>query len=166
MDEQGQYTLGTAEDDVTDGLRVYADDNLIVNRTYAPSVYASQPLGYWRLGDGDTTARDQSGNGRPGVYSGAVTRQQSGAMPEDNNTAADFTGGKAQIADADALDVTGALTIELWVKPENNLDGGGWHDLVSKYGGSDTAAMPYELSLTPELKIQFRQNSGARAGPG
>ncbi|WP_232285575.1 LamG-like jellyroll fold domain-containing protein [Saccharomonospora marina] len=158
VDTQGDYLFGTAENDVTDGMRVYVDDNLIANRTYAPSVYADKPVGYWRLGDGDGDVRDQSGNGHRGTYSGTVTRQGNGAMPDDNNTAADFAGGKAQIPDSDTLDVTGAMTLEMWVKPRHNEDGGGWNDLLSKYGGTDDAPMPYELSLKPDMTMQLRQS--------
>ncbi|WP_232376107.1 PA14 domain-containing protein [Amycolatopsis aidingensis] len=161
VDEAGEYVFGTAEDDVTDGMRVYVDDNLVANRTYAPSVADSGPLAYWRLADTDGTLRDHSGNGREGAYSGGYTQERSGAMPDDNNRAVDFTGGKAEVPDADALDLTGPMTIELWVKPRHNLDGNGWHDLISKYGGSNSAAMPFELSLTPDLNMELRQVGGS-----
>ncbi len=157
VDTAGRYAFGTGERDATDGMRIYVDDNLMGDRTYAPSVIESAPLGYWRLSDGDNTARDESGNAREGTYSGAVGRQKTGALPDDGSSAAEFTGGVVTVPDSDALDITGPLTIEMWVKPRHNPRGVRWHDLLSKYAAG--AGIPYELSLSPDMRLQFRHAS-------
>ncbi|MFB9902390.1 PA14 domain-containing protein [Allokutzneria oryzae] len=157
VDTPGRYAFGTGERDVTDGMRIYVDDNLMGDRTYAPSVIESGPLGYWRLSDSDDTARDDSGNDRKGTLAGAVTKKQLGALPDDGSSSADFTGGVVTVPDSDALDITGPLTIEMWVKPRHNPRGVHWHDLLSKYVAG--AGMPYELSLSPEMRLQFRHAS-------
>ncbi|GAA2805405.1 hypothetical protein GCM10010452_37690 [Crossiella cryophila] len=153
--DNGRYTFQTTENDATDGARVYIDDNLVLDRTYAPTVLEKKPVGYWRLGDGDDTVRDASGNGRDGRYEDNPGRNAEGALPDDGNRGVNFTNGRALIADHDALDITGPLTISMWVKPYRNDAGGGWHELISKFRENDS--MPYELAITPDGRLHFRQ---------
>ncbi|MBB4675046.1 PA14 domain-containing protein [Crossiella cryophila] len=157
VDTAGRYTFGTHEDDAADGLRVYVDDELVVDRTYSPSVVESRPLAYWRLGDGNDDLLDASGNGRNGRYEGDVLKQETGALPNDISRSVLFRGGtgRAQVPDSDALDITGPLTLEAWIRPLNNEPGGGWHDLISKYAAD--SGTPYELVVTPEMQVEFRQ---------
>ncbi|WP_177154337.1 PA14 domain-containing protein [Actinosynnema pretiosum] len=156
VDAAGSHEFSTTEDDPGDSLRVYVDDNLVLDRGYSAAVLESGPVGYWRLGDEGTTAKDVSGNGRDGAYSGAVKRQQAGAMPDDRSTAVDFAGGQAQIAPG-PFNLTGALTLEAWVKPRPNQAKGGWQDLISRWNGGDNNPMPYEWAINPEGKLEFRQ---------
>ncbi|AXX30145.1 MSHA biogenesis protein MshQ [Actinosynnema pretiosum subsp. pretiosum] len=152
----GSYEFSTTEDDPSDGLRVYVDDNLVLDRTYSSQVLASGPLGYWRLGENTTTMRDSSGHGRDGTYSGSAKQWQAGALPDDQSTSVDFHGGQAQVAPA-PFDLEGALTLEAWVKPRPNDAKGGWQDIISRWNGGDDKAMPYEFTITPEGKLEFRQ---------
>lgn len=161
----GTYYFGSWEQDAADGVRIYVDDNLVADRSYPAAVLESGPVGYWRLGDATApTAVDETGSGRNGTFSGSMTRgadgDGAGAMPDDRNSATDFTGGKVLLADANALDITGALTIEAWVKPRHNLADGGYHDLVSKYLSTDTDNLPYEFAIDPSFRLQLRQAGG------
>ena len=82
------------------------------------------PLGYWRLGEqaGATGAADAAGSS-PGTYSD-VTLEAPGAVPGDS--AASFAGsGVVTISASSALDLSGALSIEAWVKPAGPSAQGG-----------------------------------------
>ncbi|SHF39894.1 LamG-like jellyroll fold domain-containing protein [Streptoalloteichus hindustanus] len=164
VDSAGSYMFGTAEDGATDGMRFYVDDNLVVDRTYAPNVVESKPRGYWRLGDNDETARDSSGNGRNGTYSGSVARQRDGAMPDDNSRAVDFSGGKVEIPHHDALNLTGAMSVEMWVKPR--VVENAHQMLINKVDNASGWNASFDLVLRPDFKLDFLQGAGTTAGPG
>ncbi len=83
--------------------------------SYAAAVLGDGPLGYWRLGDVGASAVDVSNTPHPGTYTGAVTRQQVGALL-DGDLAAEFDGATGQILNTASLAaITGACTIEAWV---------------------------------------------------
>lgn len=160
VDTAGTYHFGTWEKDAPDGLRAYVDDNLVFDRSYSTSVLESGPVGYWRIGDLTVpNAVDATGNGRDGTYAGLGVRggEGSGAMPDDMDGATQYTGGITSIPDADALDLTGPLTVEAWVKPSPNSADAGWHVLVSKHSGTHTNPLPFELALTPSGQLEFHQ---------
>ena len=159
VDTAGSYIFGTDEPDPNDGLRVYIDDNLVTNRTYSTAVLESKPIGYWRLGDGDTTAKDVSGNNRNGTYSGTVTRGQSGAMPDDNDAATDFAGGRVEIP-GDGLTLAGAMTVEMWVKPRATDQWGGFQDLINKIDDGTNRKSAFDLVLRNDYKLDLLQDSG------
>lgn len=166
VDTTDTYYFGTGEPDANDGMRVYVDDNLVFNRTYAASVLESKPIGYWRLGDGDTTAKDVSGNNRNGVYSGTVNRKQPGAMPDDNDASADFAGGRVEIP-GDGLDLNGAMTVEMWVKPRVTDQWNGHQDLINKIDHVGTRRSSFDLVLREDYKLDLVQDNGSgNTGPG
>lgn len=166
VDTTDTYYFGTGEPDANDGMRVYVDDNLVFNRTYAASVLESKPIGYWRLGDGDTTAKDVSGNNRNGVYSGTVNRKQPGAMPDDNDASADFAGGRVEIP-GDGLDLNGAMTVEMWVKPRVTDQWNGHQDLINKIDHVGTRRSSFDLVLREDYKLDLLQDNGSgNTGPG
>lgn len=94
---------------------------------YAASVLASEPLGYWRLGESQgTLALDYIGNNN-GVYSSA-TLGQTGYSAVDSNTAAGFSGPDSFVGQISGSQInfagnTVSFSIECWAKaPEGLVD--------------------------------------------
>ena len=78
--------------------------------------------GYWRLGEvaGSTRAVNDGETTIAGTYHGGVRLGATGALLEDPDTAPIFDGvdDYVSVADAAALDITGSLTLEAWVKTD------------------------------------------------
>src|SRR5262249_27898657 len=56
-------------------------------QTYAATILADGPVGYWRLGEpSGTIAHDLSGHGNDGAFTGGVLLGQPGAVVNDANT--------------------------------------------------------------------------------
>jgi Concanavalin A-like lectin/glucanases superfamily/Calcineurin-like phosphoesterase len=135
---------------------------------YADAVRAAGPVAYWRLGEAaaQTTAADASGNGRVGTYTLGVNRPLAGALTNDADTAVGFNGstGALNVADAAALRLNGAFTIELWAKLTTFANT--WPGLVLK-GDSSTAngyLVYYSNTGIVRLKrngIEFSSTAGA-----
>ncbi len=105
---------------------------------YAAAVGRDQPVGYWRLGESSgATAFDEAGN-LDGAYQGAFTLGASGLLADDPNTSATFDGTSAYATTGAgnqlSLAVTGALTIEAWVKPTSAAAPGA---IVSRGGAAN-----------------------------
>jgi hypothetical protein len=79
---------------------------------------------YWRLDDTTTsTAKDFSGNGHDGSYSGSVTLNAQGAIANDPDTAVAFTNDAEMLANVpSSFEFTGNVpySAEVWVKPASN----------------------------------------------
>ena len=76
------------------------EDRTLLSASYASTVLADGPVGYWRLGEavGAATAVDASPNGNNGAYQSGVTQGQPGVIVGDPNTAAAFNGtGNARV---------------------------------------------------------------------
>jgi len=76
---------------------------------------------------GGTSATDASGNGNDGALSGA-TRTVSGRF--GGALAFDGVNDQVAVADDDTLDLSGAMTLEAWVRPTSSL--AGWRTVVLK----------------------------------
>lgn len=114
----------------TDGHKVSDHDPPIVTfslpeppkpeQTYAETVLADDPAGYWRKGEapGSTTLVDSSGNAKNGVYLNGVTLGVPGALAGDPDTAASYDGvnDSGRVPDSSSLDVGASLTAEGWIK--------------------------------------------------
>ena len=97
--------------------------NLMVNdtdsgRPYDLTVSADQPVAYWRLGEATgPTATDQTGN-----YDGTYVNVQAahfgadGAIRNDEDTAVEFAGGRAQTP---AIGLLNSFSIETWLFADN-----------------------------------------------
>ncbi|HEX8794230.1 MAG TPA: LamG domain-containing protein [Polyangiaceae bacterium] len=92
---------------------------------YFQVVAMDGPQAYWRLDEpaGSTTAKDATGHGHDGTYTGGVTLGSAGAIANDADTAATFDGTSGYVDVKNAFQFAGmtAFTLEAWVKP--NLDG-------------------------------------------
>jgi hypothetical protein len=84
---------------------------------YAGAVLAAAPVGYWRMDDaGGTVVSDWAASPHSGTTTGGISRTQAGALA-DGSVAMRFDGQigtRVDIADASALELTTAVTVEAW----------------------------------------------------
>lgn len=86
---------------------------------YTPIVSGDFPLAYYRLGESSgTTATDFTGNNYTATYSATgVTYSQTGAVPNDTNTAVLLNGTTGKVTLPASLNPTnGSFTFECWIK--------------------------------------------------
>jgi hypothetical protein len=87
---------------------------------YRAFIVADGPVSYWRLGEASgTTAVDVMGT-RNGAYAGTYTLGASGALIADPDTAVDLDGvsGRVTVPHVAAYNITAAITIEAWMRPD------------------------------------------------
>jgi hypothetical protein len=118
---------------------------------YATKVLASTPRGYWRLGQtgGIAVAESTGSPNLQGIYVGLGTSTGPGNLAQPglrpaggyfglaaDNRAAHLNGSNnyISIADTPELDITGALTLEAWIKLDNLPTGNA--GIIAKYVGS------------------------------
>jgi hypothetical protein len=88
---------------------------------YAVTILADGPIGYWRLGEAQTTptAADGTGNSRDGTYTRSVLSGVPGAIVGDPDTAATFdgmtTGVNVPAIGSDPFNFKNGFTLEAWV---------------------------------------------------
>jgi len=107
-------------------------------------------LGQWQFDEGSgTTVVDSSGAGHAGTVSGNptwVSGVKGSALRLDGN------GDYVTVADAPSLDLSGAMSIAVWVRPEKTAT-----QYVVKKGTSSVDG--YEIGLSSAGKIFFRLNA-------
>ncbi|MFD4656187.1 LamG-like jellyroll fold domain-containing protein [Kitasatospora sp. NPDC058444] len=84
---------------------------------YSNAVKASDPAGYWRLGEREgATAASEVGNGLTGTYGDGIAKKAPGVFAPTDDTAARFDGSaKSQIEiPQDVLHAKTDLAVELW----------------------------------------------------
>jgi RHS repeat-associated protein len=87
--------------------------------SYATTVGADNPAGYWRLGEpaGSGMAADASPNGINGLYQGGVTPGQPGPLTGDPDTSTAFNGSSGYVGlGTPAALRPDQLTLEAWFK--------------------------------------------------
>jgi hypothetical protein len=95
-----------------------------------------------------------SGNGEQTVFESNSTN-----LGTDRSTSAEFaTGGKVTIPNNAALDRTGAMTLEAWIRPTQT---GAYQWIVTKSIGNGGTNNNYELRLNPSSQLQFLQVTGS-----
>lgn len=151
-------------------LTVAAELALTAAPCYASSVYsdavlADNPVGYWRLDEtSGTTAVNlgSAGAASNGIYTGAVVQGVTGAIPNDSDPGAAFSGGAVNIAGTSNFPKTNDFTIEAWVSATTV---GGYREFFSTHGyvvGANNGFLEFttlgiqEYDLTPAL---FTANS-------
>lgn len=118
--------------------------------SYAGSVLADRPLGYWRLGEifGAPTAFDASGHGRSAPYLGGPTLGAAGLLTGDPSTSMTCDGTDDQVGNvvgSTAIDMgNSSFTIECIVKATNLTGNRG---IVHKGDGSEFASAHLGWSL-------------------
>ncbi|MEU5398821.1 LamG-like jellyroll fold domain-containing protein [Streptomyces sp. NPDC005963] len=84
---------------------------------YSDSVRASNPGGYWRLGErSGGTAHSQTGDGTDGSYHGNVDLGLAGAFADGDDTSAGFGPGNYAEIPEDVLHHSTDLAVELWFR--------------------------------------------------
>jgi Concanavalin A-like lectin/glucanases superfamily len=130
--------------------------------TYAQTITADSPVGYWKLGDlGTRTAADSSGLNHPGDYSGTFVLGQPGLLAHPSDTAVTFRN-----ASFDGRMVTqylygyagSAVTAETWVRYTGAT---GLDQLVTRNYPSNGGWM---LGLTRTNGVQQAQFTVVRSG--
>jgi hypothetical protein len=92
--------------------------------SYAQSVLAKGPVGFWRLAERTgTTASDASSGGRAGSYRGNPTLGEPGALAHDSATAVRLAGRGEYIEipndEAFSQPASGrGMTVEVWMRPD------------------------------------------------
>lgn len=133
--------------------------------SYVTEVQADAPSAWWRLGEapGSTVAKDASGHGRQGTYSGGVTLGTGGAIAADPDTAAAFDGasGAVTVPDASPLRLNGAFTVELWARSPGYV--GTAPGLLAK--GSGARRDGYVLQQTAAGALVFTRNGTTARTP-
>src|SRR5262249_47540618 len=83
---------------------------------YPAAVLAAMPVGYWRLGDAGSTAKDEIG-ANDGTYVGTCVKSVTGGIASDLDTAVGFDGTSCQVMLPDKLAFLGnaAFSLEAWV---------------------------------------------------
>jgi hypothetical protein len=118
--------------------------------TYTSTVLDDGPALYYRLGDpSGTISPDSSGYGNSGVYSGGYTQNQPGALSSDPDGATVLDGltGNVRAPNSSALSVSGAISLEAWVKWAATPTG--VQDIIHKGDGVTVAGSSYSLAYIP-----------------
>ncbi len=87
---------------------------------YRAAVMSDSPRAYWRFGEtSGLVAADETANGLSGSYLNGAALGQPGAVSGDANTAVALDGANdtVRVPNASALNSSGAMSIETWIKP-------------------------------------------------
>jgi hypothetical protein len=121
--------------------------------SYAATVLADAPLGYWRLDEKKAptvvAAHDFSGHFADGTYGDAVVRGVPGLLAADPDLAASFPGSigatnAVLVTERPLLEPATAVSVELWVQPAAGLAPSA---LVSYGDAANAPHQPYALFL-------------------
>jgi hypothetical protein len=95
--------------------------SVMAGAQYSATIIADGPLGYWRLGESQTTpvAGDASGGNRNGTYTRSVVSGAAGAIVGDPDTASTFDGMTTSVdiptIGSDPFNLANSFTLEAWV---------------------------------------------------
>jgi hypothetical protein len=115
---------------------------------YHEQVLAASPAAYWRLGEtSGTTAADETG-ANPGTYNNVLLGAP-GALSSDSDLSASFDGVRSyvRVPASPSLDMTSAVTVELWAK--RRTISSTYQVLVGKPGNGQSKFENYALWLSP-----------------
>lgn len=119
----GNYQITLIADPSGERRDITVEVGVAAAKPYSQLVLADKPLGYWRLNETTgTTAKDSSGHGLDGTYTGEV---------QFNGRNVVLNGGYIDVPGAA---VTGPFTVEAWINPTGSTQQG----LLEKY---DTPAL-------------------------
>jgi Concanavalin A-like lectin/glucanases superfamily/Calcineurin-like phosphoesterase len=114
--------------------------------SYTQAVIADSAAAYWRLGEtSGTTAVDELGSS-PGAYNN-VSLNQAGTLTCDSNASASFDGTQSyvRVPSTSALNMSSAVTIELWAKRRTITTA--YQVLVGKPGNGQSKLENYAVWL-------------------
>lgn len=142
--------------------------------TYAQTITADSPIGYWKLGDlGTTTAADSSGQSHPGDYTGSYSLGSPGLLAHPTDTAVTFRNSSfdGRMYTQYLYGYAGsAVTAETWVNytgatgldqlvTRNYPSNGGWMLGVTRTNGIQQAVFSV-------VKSGVRYTASANVTPG
>jgi hypothetical protein len=123
----GTYTARAEQSDAAGNTGLSAPTTFSVGTAppppavdYRAVVMADSPRGYWRLGEASgLVAADQTSNSIAGSYLNGVALGRQGAVGGDPNTAIalDGTNDTVRVPNAAALNSSGAMSLEAWIRP-------------------------------------------------
>jgi len=128
-----------------------------ISNEYAQKVSDLGPVFWWRLGDTDSTAIDQTG-ANDGQYENGVTQGAGGAIIGDYDTAADFD-GYGDYVDLNKMDLYGnGCTIAAWAR----LDDWDYNDghMISKSNGDRRDDHYWAILTKGDHKLRFYLRAG------
>lgn len=114
--------------------------------TYVNTIMADGPNAYWRLGETSGSVMvDSTNDANNGGYTGGVTLNQPGAIVGDSNGAIALDGstGYGRAPSSSTLNITGAISVEAWVKWSGTPS---TQDLISKGDGASDSGSAYALA--------------------
>ena len=125
--------------------------------TYATTILADAPIGYWRLGEvSGASAANQVAGGAGGTYLDQCTLGAAGALANDPDTAVDLDGTSARVSVAPYAGLEtgdGPLTIELWLKrARTNRE-----EIVLSKGADG-----YEITIAKNGFVEFHKSGDRR----
>jgi hypothetical protein len=141
-----------------DGVRRQASMTVRFTSVYRQAVMAANPTAYWRLGETwGWRARDSAGD-YDGRYRNGVDRGETGGLPHDSNTAADFDGVNDYVELDDDLDFDhDSVTFAAWFRVEAwDRDDG---RIISRADGTGEQDHYWMLSTCQrggEYRLRFR----------
>nr|MDQ6915971.1 hypothetical protein [Actinomycetota bacterium] len=118
---------------------------------YSTTVLADQPAGFWRLGEPSGTRVFDYAGGNRGDYQGSPGLGQAGLVPGDAfSTAVHFDGldDMGAIPDDPSLDLTNAVAVEAWIKPDALPAIGSFASVASKDRAYSLQFNGHRLELT------------------
>ena len=131
-------------------------------KPYVELIKADKPVAYWRLGEmtGDV-AKDEIG-ANDGAYLNGVTLGVPGAIPNDTNTAVNFTSSQSQKIDVPWSDTLNppAFTAEIWAR----LTGGAGTHRSPLTSRADGPQRGYIFYAEPGNTWQFWSGKGDTSG--
>jgi Concanavalin A-like lectin/glucanases superfamily/Fibronectin type III domain len=148
----GSTPAGTSQFTVTgvNGSLSHATQSTLVvtaASTYASTIMADGPNAYWRLGETSGTVMvDSTSNANNGSYVGGVALNQPGAITGDANGAVllDGSTGYGHAPNSSTLSLTGAISVEAWVKWTATATGS--QDIIYKGDGATVAGTSFALA--------------------
>lgn len=118
--------------------------------TYASTVLGDGPALYYRLSDpSGTVSPDSSGNGNTGTYGGGFTPNQPGPLSNDPDRGVllDGVSGNIRAPSSSSLNITGALSLEVWIKWTATPTG--VQDIIHKGDAVTLTGSAYSLAYIP-----------------
>jgi hypothetical protein len=131
---------------------------------YKAVVLADGPVAYWRLGETTGTAAADVMNNATGEYGGFYTLGATGSLANDSDTAFDTFGAGVLVPDVAALRITGALTVEAWIRPDALIPLRWiWHKNLDYYMYIDNGTTIFGIRTVPAT-YQFASTTSVTTG--
>ncbi len=144
--QAGTYVLRLTANDGS----LQSSDDVTIHVAAAPSSGSEDGLvGHWAM---DGNGVDASGMGNNGTPIGSTSY---GAGRISSALLLASSGSRLEVPDSNSLDVTGAVTISAWIRPEAS----GTQYVISKKGKGSTDGYEVSLSNSGSVFVRFNEDS-------